>query len=223
MTKLELIERIIDRITDPWTESCYDYRDAELIDLVTAQEIIDECRKEDTDLNPEERLPDEVTPELMMIAYNCNVRKNKHEIKVRDLALLITDHNLVCEYANYYLPEHKDAIDFVPVDFLMESTRFPFDTVNTNNPDLIDVLRIGLNSANTFSFKHEYCWFDKEHEVLYSTDNPFLDATVSARDFAEYLLSDEGRDGLDYILDGIIDDEDFTDVTGCTKEEFMKE
>lgn len=223
MTKLELIERIIDRITDPWTESCEDYRDAELIDLVTAGKIIDQCREEDNYNDPEDRLPAEVTPELMMIAYNCNVRKNRHELKVNELAKVITEYNLVCEYANYYAQDHEDCIEIIPVDFILNDTIFPFTTEDTENPDLVDTLRIGLNSHDTFSFDHEYCWFDRENEILHSTDNPFRDGTVNAKDFAAYLLSPEGQDGLDYILNDVLSEEDLAEITDCTKDYFMEE
>ena len=40
MTKTEIISRIIDRITDPWTESPEDYQYAELIDLDTAKDVL---------------------------------------------------------------------------------------------------------------------------------------------------------------------------------------
>lgn len=221
MTKLELIERIVDRITDPFTESCEDYRYAELIDLDTAKDIIKQCREEDEDFDPEDRLPAEVTPELMMIAYNCNVRKNLHDLRVKTLASLIADYDLVCEYANYYLPEHKGALDIIPVDYLTMCDMFPFDSDGTLTH--MDLVRIGFRSAKTFDPKHEYCWFDKETMTLYSTNEPFRDNTLDAKAFAEYLLSDEGQDGLEYIVNDIIDDDDFIEAFGDTKEKFWKE
>jgi len=221
MTKLELIEKIINRITDPWTESCEDYKYAELIDKDTAKDIINQCREEDEDFDPEDRLPEEVTPELMMIAYNCNVRKNKHELKVRNLAKAIADYDLVCEYSNYYLPDHNDAIDIIPTDFLMGYGSFPFDRENSLSPS--DLICIGLNSAKVFNSNHEYCWYDKNTMTLHSTDEPFRDGTLNPGAFAEYLLSPEGEDGLNYIVNEIIDDDDFIETFGCTKEEFMKE
>lgn len=221
MTKLELIEKTIERITDPWTESCEDYRYAELIDLSTAKDIIKQCREEDEDYDPEDRLPKEVTPELMMIAYNCNVRKNKHELWSKALAYVITDYEMVCEYANYYLPEHQNAIDIIPTDFLMGSDSFPFDLGNEISP--VNLIKIGLNSSKKFNQNHEYCWFDKEKMVLHSVDEPFHDGVLDAHAFAEFLLSPEGQDGLDYIINDILDDDDFRKAFGCTKEEFWKE
>ena len=78
------------------------------------------------DLEPEERLPEDVTPELVMLAYNCLIRARKHEARVHRLAEYITDNEMVCEYANYYLPELENGIDMVPVDFLTDTDGFPF-------------------------------------------------------------------------------------------------
>lgn len=223
MTKAELIERIIDRITDPWTESCEDYKYAELIDLDVAKDIIAQCNEEDLDLEPEDRLPAEVTPELMMLAYNCNVRKNKHELRVKRLAEYITDNEMVCEYANYYFPTIDDGIDLIPVDFLANTTKFPFEKKDGRTPDIIDLFRIFSKSREFFRQNDEFCWYDKENEILHSTDRPFRDGVLNAEDFAEYIMSDEGQDCFDYIVDDIMDDEDFESVFGCTREEFANE
>lgn len=222
MTKAELIERTIDRITDPWAESCEDYADAELIDMDVAKEILNQCHYEDLDFEPEYRLPKEVTPELMMIAYNCNVRKNKHELRVKRLAEYITDNEMVCEYSNYYMPTLEDPVDVIPVDFLYNSTRFPFSTHNTENPDIIDVLHIGMNSAKTFNRNHEFCWFDKDTETLHSTNHPFRKGILDAKAFAEYILSDEGKECFDYIAMDIMSNDDFRKVFGCDKEEVFQ-
>lgn len=217
MNKAELIERIIDRITDPWTESCEDYQYAELIDLDAAKNIIAQCREEDLDLEPEDRLPEECTPEAMMLAFNCNVRKNWHELCVNRLAEYITDNEMVCEYDNYYAPTIDNPVDVVPVDFLYNSTRFPFSTHNTENPDIIDMLRIGMNSAKTFNPNDEYAWFDKDTETLHSTNRPFRYGVLDAKAFAEYILSDDGQDCLDYIAEDM-DKKDHDWIFGHVKE-----
>ena len=219
MTKAELIERIIDRITDPWTECCEDYEYAELIDINMAKEILAQCNEEDLDLEPEDRLPAEVTPELMMMAFNCNVRKNKHELRVKRLAEYITDNEMVCEYSNYYLPEHDNAIDMIPVEFLADDDGFPF----LKHASPIDIMRIGINSRHTFHPSDEFCWFDSVNEILHSTDNPFRDGILNAEDFAEYILSDEGQDCLDYFIECLMDDDEIRKVFGCTKEELSNE
>lgn len=222
MSKAELIERIIDRITDPWTESCEDYVYAELIDLDDAKDIIAQCREEDMDLEPEDRLPDEVTPELMMIAFNCNVRKNKHELQAKRLAEYITDNEMVCEYDNYYLPTLTDGIDLIPVDFLANTTKFPFEKKDGKTPDIIDLFRIFSKSRHTFRQDDEFCWYDKESEILHSTDRPFRDGVLNAEDFAEYMLSDEGQDCLDYIVENM-DNDSFKYIFGHEKEESIHE
>lgn len=223
MTKAEIITRIIDRITDPWTESPEDYQYAELIDLDVAKDVLKQYRDDDDDceLDPEDRMPEDATPELLMEAFNCNVRYQKFELRVKRLAEFITDNEMVCEYDNYYRSEYEDAIEVIPVDFLYNSTRFPFSTHNTENPDIIDMLRIGMNSAKTFNNNHEFCWFDKNNEVLHSSDTPFRDGILDAEAFARFVLCD--ADSFGYFLDYIMDDDEIMHVFGCTAEDLLKE
>ena len=223
MTKTEIISRIIDRITDPWTESPEDYQYAELIDLDTAKDVLKQYRDDDDDcdLEPDERMPKEATPALLMEAYNCNIRYQKFELRVERLAEYIKDNEMVCEYDNYYRNEFKDAIEVIPVDFLYNSTRFPFSTHNTENPDIIDMLRIGMNSAKTFNNNHEFCWFDKDTEVLHSTNTPFADGILDAEAFARFTLGD--KETLEYFLDGLMSNDDIMHVFGCTADELRKE
>lgn len=223
MTKTEIISRIIDRITDPWTESPEDYRYAEPIDLDVAKDVLKQYRDDDDDceLAPEDRMPEEATPALLMEAYNCNLRYQKFELRVKRLAEYIKDNEMVCEYENYYAPTIENPIDIVPVDFLYNSTRFPFPTRNTENPDIIDMLHIGMNSAKTFNCNHEFCWFDKDNEVLHSTDHPFGDGILDAEAFARFVLSD--ADTLGYFLDGLMDDKEIEYVFDCSAEDVLKE
>lgn len=224
MTKAELIEKIVDAMVDPWTDCPDDYLDATLIDVHEATDLLDQIRDDEDkmDLEPEDCLPEEVTPELVMIAYNCLIHARKHEARVKRLAEYITVNDMVCEYDNYYLPEHHDAVDITPIDFLVGTDRFPFD-IGNNEASVLDMLLIGKNSANTFNPKDEYCWFDADAMTLHSTNEPFRDGTLDAEAFAEYAMSDEGQDCLDYIMNDIMPDDDFKDVFGCTREEYANE
>ena len=80
MTKAEIVTRIIDRITDPWSESPEDYRFAQPIDMDAAAEYLAMYREDDKDLDPEDRMPEEATPSLLMEAYNCYIRFQKHKL-----------------------------------------------------------------------------------------------------------------------------------------------
>lgn len=224
MMKAELIEKIVDAMIDPWTDCPDDYLDATPIDIHEATDLLDQIRDDEDkmDLEPEDCLPEEVTPELVMLAYNCLIRARKHEARVNRLAEYITDNDMVCEYDNYYLPEHHDAVDITPIDFLVGTDRFPFD-IGNNEASVLDMLLIGKNSANTFNPKDEYCWFDADAMTLHSTNEPFRDGTLDAEAFAEYAMSDEGQDCFDYITTEIMDDDDFQSVFGCTREEYANE
>lgn len=224
MTKAELIERIVDALIDPWTDDPNDYLNATPIDIEYAKVMLKDLRdnEDDADLEQDERLPEEVTPELVMIAYNCLIRARKNEARVNRLAEFITDYDMVCEYDNYYLPDHHDAVDITPIDFLDGTDRFPFD-IGNNEASVLDMLLIGKNSANTFNPKDEYCWFDADAMTLHSTNEPFRDGLLDAKGFAEYIMSDEGQDCFEYITESIMTDEDFKYVFGCTREEMKNE
>ena len=223
MTKAELITRIVDAMVDPWTDDPEDYLDATPIDRSGACDLLDQIRddEESADLEPDERLPEEVTPALVMEAYNCLIRARKFEARTERLAEWIADNDPVCEYCNYYYPEHDDAVDIIPVDFLYNSVEFPFATKHMEHPDVIEVLRIGLKSAKTFNPNHEYCWFDEDTELLHSTDAPFRDGTLDAEAFARFILTDP--DTFHYMFWHIIDDEVIPYILGCTKEEYINE
>ena len=223
MTKAELTEKIIDAMIDPWNDDPNDYLYYRPIDINEATDLLDQLRDDEDkmDLEPEEKLPSEVTPELVMNAYNCLIRARKYEARTNRLAKYITVNEMVCEYANYYYPCHDDGIDIIPVDHIAFCDRFPFSTNNTENPDHVDVLRIGLNSAKTFNPNHEFCWFDKDKEVLHSTDRPFHDGTLNAEAFARFALED--KDTLDYFINYIMMDDEIKEVFGCTKEKLLKE
>lgn len=77
MTKAEIIDRIIDRMTDPWNDSPDDYKHANPITLAEAEEYLAEYRRDDLDFEPEDRMPEEATPALLMEAYNAHIQKMK--------------------------------------------------------------------------------------------------------------------------------------------------
>lgn len=221
MSKAELIEKIIDAMIDPWTDDPEEYLDATPIDLEYAHVMLKDLRDNEdaADLEPEERLPEEVTPELVMLAFNCLIRARKHEARVHRLAEYITDNEMVCEYDNYYFPTLEDGIDMVPVDFLTDTDGFPF----MDDASPLDILCIGMNSRKTFDPQDEFCWFDSFTLTIHSTSHPFGDGVLNAEAFAEYAMSDEGQDCFDYITTEIMDDDDFKSVFGCTKEEYANE
>ena len=222
MMKAELIEKIVDAMIDPWTDCPEDYLNATPIDLEYAHVMLKDLRDNEdaADLEPDECLPEDVTPELVMLAFNCLIRARKHEARVQRLAEYITDNEMVCEYDNYYLPEHDDAIDMIPVDFLTDGDGLDSFIADTSP---LNILMLGINSQHTFNPKNEFCWFDKEQNVLRSTDHPFGDGILDAKAFAEYIMSDEGQDCFDYIMDDIMDDDEFKSVFGCTREEYANE
>jgi hypothetical protein len=217
MTKAELIERIVDAMIDPWTDNPDDYLDSTPIDIDKATDFYNQIRsdEDDADLEPDERMPEEATPALVMEAYNCLIRARKHEAWIDRMEEFITDNDCVCEYSNFYLPTHADAIDLLPIDWLTDTDGLHF----VENASPLEILQIGINSRATFNPNHEYCWYDADKKVLHSTDAPFSDGTLDAHAFAEFVIDD--KETLDYFLDGVMGDDDIKHVFGCTKEELI--
>lgn len=217
MTKAEIITRIIDRITDPWTESPEDYQYAELIDLDAAADVLKQYRDDDDDcdLEPDERMPEEATPAMLMEAFNCNVRYQKHELRVKRLAEYITDNEMVCEYDNYYKEFSEKKLDVYPTDFIWES--FPFKPIGDMSPDNpLFLIELGQRSKD-FDSSKEFAWYDRENNLLHSTDTPFADGVLDAEAFARFALGD--AETLRYFLDGIMDNDDIRKVFGCDRKE----
>lgn len=223
MTKAEIITRIINRMTDPYADSPEDYQYAPMFDLAFASHVLADCRRDDKSYNfdPEYRMPEEATPALVMEAWNCLIRYKKRELRVEQFKKFIIEYEPVCEFDNYYVPKHEGASVVLPVDFIYNSTMFPFSTHNTENPDIIDMLHIGMNSAKTFNDHHEFCWFDKDNEILHSTDTPFADGVLDAEDFARFILAD--KETFDYIVNEVMSDDDAVTFFDCSKADLRKE
>ena len=217
MTKAEIITRIIDRIIDPWTDCPEDYEYAEPITLAEAEELLKHYRYEDSfdDLEPDEKMPEEATPALLMEAHNCNVRYKKRELRISRLAEYITDNEMVCEYTNF-MDNPKEVF---PVDWLY-TEHFPFTLTDDAYANDMFLITLGQNSPD-FNPDHEFCWYDKERHQLHSTDHPFGDGVLDADAFARVVMCD--ADALGYFLDGLMDDDDIRRVFGCTKHELLKE
>lgn len=221
MTKAELTERIIDRITDPWTESPEDYEYADLLDPDSAKDVLKQYREDDVNegWDEDDRMPDEVTPELFMEVYNCNVRKNRHELQVKRLAAWLTDAEDVCDYDNFRTEYLDDSIDICPTDFLTDST-FPFDTGTNDDLSIIDILDIGARSKHTFNPNHEFCWYDSTKMQLYSSNTPFADGVIDAVSMARYAIDEPNHDCLRDILSSM-PPESVQYIFGCTEDELM--
>ena len=84
MTKLELTAAILERLHDP-DDSVPD-EDIATLDFLTldqAEEYLADLRRDENaaDLEPDERLPQEVTPELYMEVWNCDIRRARHAVQ----------------------------------------------------------------------------------------------------------------------------------------------
>ena len=191
MKKEELIERIIDTFTDMGSEDPIDTAASNLITLEEATTYLSERRAmEIKDLEPSERLPEEVTPRLYMEAFNCYIRKCKYDITLEHLIEYFTDGELVDTYLEFKGDYHNDKDKtFYPTDFLNEDMEFPFTETDLT---MLDLINIGKRSYG-FSPEEEFCWYDEDNNELHSTDTPFKDGLIDAKTFCEWILEDNDR------------------------------
>lgn len=219
MNKLELTERIIDKLTDPWTDSLKDWAAADMLTISEAENVIDSIREEDNlaELEEDERLPMEATPELVQEAWNCYVRSARHEMTIKLMAEYLKENEHVCEYDIYYANNVGGAVRVLPVTFIEE--QFPFALGHGNEPTAYELIIIGQNSTVTFHpERDEYCWFDSDKYQLFSSDTPFHDGVIDAEAVARYMI-DEDPDFLDYMREYVMNEEDIKKVFKYEKED----
>lgn len=213
MNRNELIERIRDALIDPWTDpdNYYNLAPATLAD---AREALADIREDErlAELDDDERLPAEVTPELVQEVMNCLIRWRKHEHQVEQLAEWLTDNECVCIYDQYRDCYPNNSPEVIPVDFLYNADQFPFALeIKNAEADVVTMLSIGAKSVKTFSTNHNYCWFDQKKWQLYSTDTPFADGIINAKALATYAI-DSGDPELMSDLRSQMDDDDWNRI-----------
>ena len=223
MTKYELTEKLMDRLVDPWTDCPEDYEDATPITLSEAKSMLQIMLQDDEAIDdPDFRVPEGTTPELLMEVYNCNLRKNQRELHVERLADWLTENECVCEYDSYRTDYQNNGVIVLPTDWLFNTESlddFPFAFKDADfKPDIAMYLEMGMRSAKTLNLDDPYCWYDKDQNVLHSSDTPFADGVIEADKFAEFMLSPEGHDCLEYFLLHIMDDDEVRKVFGYDRQ-----
>lgn len=204
MSKAELIERIIDTFTDMGSEDPVDTAYCNPLTLDEAKMYLNELRAIEKDnLEPEERLPEEITPELYMEAYNCYIRKCQYNVTLERLTRFITQCELVDLYHEYDGIYKSDTDKYVcPTDWLMENMEFPFTSFDFT---MLDLIQLGQHSPD-FDCDKKYCWYEIVHDdpacienQLHSTNTPFKDGLINGKAFAAWILETNGR--IAYVQD----------------------
>lgn len=211
MKKEELIERIIDSFTDMGSEAPEDTATCDFIDEKEAEMYLNEYRAMEQNFSESERLPADVTPQMYMEAWNCYVRKCRHDVQVERLAEFIRDRELVVLYLDYIGTYRSESDRLVyPTDFLNEDMEFPFTETNLT---MLDLIVIGQRSPE-FNPDDGYCRYDEKTNQMFSTDTPIEDGWIDAKAFAEWILEDNDR--KEYVIDTYMDN---TDVDYIFREE----
>ena len=197
MNKADLIERIIDTFTDMGSEDPEDTAFANRLTLPEAKLYLNELREnEKLSLPPDEWLPNEITPELYMEAFNCYLAKCQYDITLKRLVEFFTIGE-VCNPYNTLKAYHefdgiyKSETDKIvyPTDYLNECIEFPFTSEDLT---MFDLIVIGQNSPD-FDPNEKFCWYDEQYNQLHTTDIPFSDDLIDANAFAEWILADHER------------------------------
>lgn len=222
MTKAEIIERIVDSFWDFSSEDPENYLDMDPITLDEATMYLEEARGNEraADLEPDECLPAETTPELYMEAENCYIRMMRHDAHVLRLASWLTTNECVCEYNQFRNDYQHEDPEVLPSDWLFneyEASGFPFKITDDDayNPDLAFIFKLGMRSAKTFMDDDEYMWFNRKEFRLETTSTPFADGIIHAEPFARFILGPDGHEALTYFLDSLMDDDEIRKVFGC--------
>lgn len=144
MTKAEIVERIIDRSTDPWLDNPEDFRIGEEWTLKDAEEWIAEARREDAcnGSDPGIAMPNEATPELVMEAMNC----------YRRYMLYMAEHvdNDDEEDAPAEVPQEPEERKHIRFTFLETESGCDYTvTVNRDINAVLTVIRMNLANGRT--------------------------------------------------------------------------
>ena len=219
MNKAELIERVIDTFTAMGSEDPEDTAFGKPLTPDEAKMYLEELRENEfINLEPENRLPPEVTPQIYMEAYNCYLRKCKHDVTAQRLAEFFRLNEMVDVYHEFdgqYI-SYKDKY-VCPTDWLTEHMEFPFTSEDLS---MLDLITLGQNSPY-FNPEKKYCWYDVTAHKLHSTSTPFADGLIDARAFAEWILESPGR--IWYVKDYCMINTDIDYVFRCWQTETEEE
>ena len=195
MTKAELTTAILERLHDPYdTVPDADTATLDFLTLDQAKEYLADLRRDEdaAELDQDERLPQEVTPELYMEVWNCDIRRCRYSVWVERLAGWLTTNECVCIHNQYHHDYTNDDPDVEPMDFLYEMN--PDELSFVKDPgNTVEMLTLGMRSRDTFNPDHEYYWYDAKNDRLVSSDTPFADGICDATALARYAVMCSGE------------------------------
>lgn len=187
--------------TDPWTDGDQTYF---TITHREAQRYLKEAlnTQKAMDLDPEESIPEDISPALFRELYNEIAKEHNKEVSVSRLAEYIEDNCCVAEYDSFIIDfyhENKISLQQVcPMDWLNDDID-PFELNALPVPDMVMLVR----NSPSFNLKNEY--YTLKDNKLISTNNPFKDGITDAEQMAQFLVDrdeDYGNDDFRKILNG---------------------
>lgn len=207
MTKEEIFERIIDTFTDMGSECPEDtalcnYLTLKEGEMYLAQQRSDE---DDEDLDPEDRLPDEVTPELYTEAMNCWIRYCKYQTvrnRIIDWFEAKEPYEVYEWYCETVLGKKPSVLCMCDLD---EDIDFPFDI---EGKSWLGIIKLGWKSSKTF--RPTDTFVKQEANYLVSTNRPFHDGWLPVEDMADYIM--EHPEDRESMIWGVMGDETYENI-----------
>ena len=229
MSKEEIVARILEYMIDEGRDCPEDYADVEPVDLDYATNtMLEDFRAFENDLidEDEEKIGDQVTPELLMEVFNCHLKAMKRELHIEQITEYFEESDDSIVYAYSYLPEchPKNApVDMAPLDFFTDELAeggFYFDTVKKTFTKE-EILRIFSASIQHIDFNADYiCFIDTGNEQYMKTFN-CADEVVDPEEFATAIV--DNPSGFRYFVEEVLEDEEAVkEVFKCTREEVLK-
>ena len=201
MTKSDLTIALLERLRDPFDTQC----DADIatLDFLNVDEaagyLADLRRDEDAaELDQDERLPQEVTPELYMEVWNCEIRRCRHDLWVERLADWLKKNEEVFTYTQHHDEYANDGPDIEPMDLLYEYDLNDLPFIG-GDYDIVDLLTIGMRSKDTFTPADDFYWYDEKQNRLISSSTPYADGIIDATALARHIV-ETGGECLDDVL-----------------------
>jgi len=206
MSYEELKKRIANILEDPY--SGYEDEEYTEINLEEARGYLAETLEiqDDCDLDEDERIPEDTTPEVFMQIWNEIAAEHNAKIRkdavIERLAEWITDECCVAEYDSFIVGYYREHKVFLPEVCPMIWIDRDIDPFELNAIPVLEMVQIVRNSPR-FNPDHEFYTFTGNK--LISTNNPFEDGIADAKLMATFLVEhdeDYGNDQFRDILDG---------------------
>lgn len=195
---MEELKRIVEDIimTDPWTSTNKDYQH---FTLEECAEQLKETRKYNIDLEPEDQIPDDLTPEKLKELWDEIVREHWEALRDSARRFLLSNEGNYDYPFNKYIEDYKERYGVVPHPWVY-STDHPFCGENCDEPEysIHDFARLVKKSPD-YDPNKPFLWYDGTQ--LHSAENIYPDI-IDVDVIVNYCI--DNCTGLDYAIEELM-------------------